>query len=433
MNKTIRAALCILVGAAILIVSAVIDHRTSQGPWQSGFAFIGPANDIPGLVQFVEYLPPAADSQFTEWSSHKILFIDFDDNDWASILAEGEVPDPEKREALAGSLCGPEEIVVNGETYRVTGRLHRVVGSLSTVYLIPFDAAVTDSLIRNNEGNQGFYLRKTQLPFPEDNFEWPEDVSPLFPHHSIAMPTSLSFAVLAGLALTLYGAAVLQWSAVLWLHRISNAFDGLVTAGRKHPQLFRFVLTLNYTTFLYMMFAGILFPQANLAATQWAFEQFSDGALKELGQAYDDGNIPLAAWETFRNNFIVQTVILAAIPSLFIPLFGVGKTLLSLIVVGFPMAPVWTGGALPMTFHWITIALELQAYILVSFGVSVYTVRAWKALVVAFREPDDELPSAKDEFLFGFEALASATMYACLALAIGALYEAVTLIVLRPG
>jgi hypothetical protein len=66
----------------------------------------------------------------------------------------------------------------------------------------------------------------------------------------------------------------------------------------------------------------------------------------------------------------------------------------------------------------------------VSFGICVYTVRAWKALNVSLREPDDEVPSASTEFRFGFEALASATMYACLTLAIGAIYEAITLIAL---
>ena len=430
MNKPLRAVCCVILGVAIIVVSAFIDLRATQGPWRDGFAFVGPSPELPELVPFVEYQPPAAESQFAGWSSQKILFIDFDEREWSSLVAEGKALDLGKHEALAGALCDLDEIDVNGQTYRVTGRMHRDVGGLSAAYVIPFDGEVTDALLIRGMASEGFYARDPQQQFSDPDYQWPEDVSPLFLHSTIPMPTGVPFAVLAGLALTLYGAAVLQWHAVLWLHRVSNAFDGLVTAGREHPRLFRFVHSLNYSVFLYVMFAGILSPQANLSASQWVFEAFSEGSLKDLTQAYLDRNIPLAAWETFRNNFIVQTVIMSSIPSLFIPLFGVGKTLLSLAIVGFAMAPVWSGGALPMTFHWVTIALELQAYILVSFGICVYTARACKALVVLLREPDDDVPNALTEFRFGFEALASATMYACLTLAIAALYEAITLIAL---
>lgn len=438
MSKPLRAAVCVFAGVAIMVISAVIDFRASQGPWRDGFAFIGPAPDLPNLVPFVEYRPPAADFQFKSWSPLKILFIDFSESDWKSILAEGEIPKPGEGEALAGVLCRPEKIVVNGETYRVTGRVRRDAAGFSTAYLIPHDAAVIESLAKKDgtagladaRTRTGFYDRDARRRMSEPDFEWPEDVGPLFVHDAVPMPPGVPFLVLAGLALTLYGAAVLQWRLVLWLHRVSGAFDGLVAACREHARLFRFVHMLNYSVFLYVMLAGILAPQANLAASEWVFKAFSEGSLKELGKAYIDGNVPLAAWETFRNNFIVQTFLMSTLPSLLVPLFGVGKTLLSLAVVGFAMAPVWSGGAEPMTFHWLTIALELEAYILVSFGICVYTARAWKAIVVGLREPDEEVPSARTEFRFGFEALASATMYACLALAIAAIYEAVTLIAL---
>jgi len=430
MSRPLRAVFCVVAGIVVIFSAAVIDFRGSQGPWRDGFGFTGPMPDEPGLVPFLEYQPPVTEAQFSDWSSHKILFIDFDDRDWSSIIAEGEIPKPGERTALAGVLCGPEAITIRGETYRVTGRIHRDVGGLSTAYLIPNAASVTGAWLGTDLVRDGFYDPEARRRMSDPDFSWPEDVDALFVHDAVPMPPGVPYLVLIGLALTLYGAAVLQWSGVIWLHRISNAFNGLVIASREHPRLFRFVHTLNYSAFLYVMVLGILAPQANLTASQWVFEQFSEGALKELGQAYLDGNVPLAAWETFRNNFVVQTFLLATLPSLLIPLFGVGKTLLSLTLVGFAMAPVWSGGAEPMTFHWLTIALELEAYIIVSFGICVYTLHVWKTCVVFLRGSEDDPSSALSEFRFGFEALASATMYACLVLAIAAIYEAVTLIAL---
>ncbi len=434
MNRLLVAAVSVVAGAALLVASAAIDYRTSQGEWRDGFAFIGPEPDLDGLIPFVEY-QPAISGQGLRRSMHRILFIDFDDADWHSILAEGAIPDPAKHEALAGVLCSDDEIDVDGETYRVTGRLHRTAGGLSTAYLIPlngrtFDPANEDKPlgIGNSRTREGFYDRDAQRRTSESDFEWPEDVEPLFVHDAVPMAAGLPYAVIAGLALTLYGAAVLQWRLVLWLHRVSGAFNGLVTASREHPSLFRFVHTLNYSAFFYVMLAGTMSPLANLAASQWVFEMFSEGALKELGQAYLDGNVLLAAWATFHNNFIVQTVLLAALPSLVIPLFGVGKTLVSLVVVGFAMAPVWSGSTDAMTFHWITITLEIQAYIIVSFGICVYTLEAGRALFTLIGGLDGEEPSTSQGFRFGFETLVSATMYACLALAVAAMYEAVTLI-----
>ncbi len=436
MIKLLRAVFCVIAGFAILVACAVVDYRTSQGAWRDGFAYIGPAPDLDGLIPFVEY-QPAVGSQPSRSSMQRILFIDFDDADWQSIVAEGEVPDPDKPEALAGILCNEDEIEVDGEMFRVTGRVHRTASGFSTTYLIPlndrqFDAADDDEPkgMLGSRTRTGFYDREARQHASDTGFEWPEDVEPLFVHDAVPMPTGVPYAVMVGLALTLYGAAVLQWQTVLWLHRISGAFNGLVTASHEHSRLFRFVLLLNYSTFFYVMLAGVLLPLANLAASQWVFEIFSEGALKELGQAYMDGNIPLAAWETFRNNFVVQTFLLSSLASTIIPLFGVGKTMLSLVVVGFAMAPVWSGTIDALTFHWVTIALELQAYIIVSFGICVYTLEAWRAIVTLMRGYDGEAPSTSRGFRWGFEVLASATMYACLALAIAAVYEAVTLIAL---
>lgn len=396
----------------------------------SGFAYTGPLPDVPGLIPFVEYRPQRTESQ-QSLSSQKILFIDFSNDDWVSLLAEGAIPKPGSREAMAGVLCDSDEIVVRGETYRVTGRMRRDVGGLSMVYAIPFDNAVTDPLLNTDLAKEGFYDKETRDRTPMPESERTEGIEPLFVHYAVPMPPGLPYVVLTGLALALYGAAVLQWHLVVWLHRVTGAFNGMVIAAREHPRLFRFVLSMNYSVFLYVMLAGILAPQANFAASQWVFETFSEGALKELGQAYNDGNIPLAAWKTFHNNFIVQTVLMSTLPSLLIPLAGVGKTLLSLTVVGFAMAPVWAGGASAMTFHWITIALELQAYILVSFGICVYTHQIWRVVVRHFQGEDEEEDATTPRgFRYGFETLASATMYACLALAIASIYEAVTLILL---
>lgn len=426
-----RAVACVMAGAIILFVCGVIDSRSAENPLRDGFAFVGPVPDWTAAVPFVEaVVPPEPDAPLG--AMFRVLLIEFEDSDWEAILADGRAPRVGEREALAGVLCDAESFEVGGETYTVTGRIRREAACFSTAFAVPYDESAADALLANARGRRGFYDQEARSRVMDDDFELSEDVEALFVHDAVPMAAGLPFALLGGLALTLYGGAVLQWAFVQWLHKKTGGYDGLVGAQRKYPVLFRYVLTLNYAAFVIVMAIGLLMPHANLAASRWVFEVFSEGDLKELGRAYIEGNIPLAAWETFRNNFIVQTFIMSTLPSLLVPLFGVGKTLLSITVVGFAMAPVWSGGAAPMIFHWVTIAVELQAYILVSFCICVYTLHVLRTFDAA-RKHEDGSPSPWLEFRFGFEALASATMYACLALAVGAIYEAVTLIAFGLG
>jgi hypothetical protein len=430
MTGPIRAAVCLAVGVGIMAACAAIEQRASQGSWRTAYPFLGPMPDWPEAIP-LRAVDLVANSE--TWATERVLFIDFEPDEWESLTAAGEVPTPGEREALAGVLCREETFDVAGVTYTVTGRMPRDAAGLSMAYVVPFeDADKIDAEAVEAGIEDGFFMRQVERGGlnEERAREFSEDVQPLVVHDGVPMVAGLPILMLAAMALVLYGSAALQWSALSLLRQKTGAFASLFDAAGDHPAIFRNMLQINYGAFLAAMLIGVLTPRANLAVSQWVFEMFSEGGLKELGAAYMDGNIPLAAWRTFQNNFVLQSLIMAAIPSLLIPLWGVGKTLLSLTVVGFAMAPAWSSGTWQLTFHWITIVIELQAYILVSFGICVYTKQTFEAIRLGLRGTGDEEISPVGEFGRGINVLTSATVYAFFALAIAAVYEAVTLILI---
>jgi hypothetical protein len=188
------------------------------------------------------------------------------------------------------------------------------------------------------------------------------------------------------------------------------------------PRLFTGLHAGLYGLLFCSMLAGLANPLANYRMVRVLSTVFSEGDLSHVGQAYESGNILLAAWATFYNNFIVQTLLMtfgiSVVP--FAP--GLLKTALSFALVGFVMAPVWAGAAGGLTYHSITMVLELEAYIVACFAVVVWPLR----LVDGLRTDALHLHVRRAAHVVGGAVLLSALM-----LAIAALYEAVTLITFR--
>jgi len=86
------------------------------------------------------------------------------------------------------------------------------------------------------------------------------------------------------------------------------------------------------------------------------------------------------------------------------------------------MAPLWSGMAWMFSFHSITMTLELEAYIIAC----VIVVYFWRRVIAGLRDKE-LLPCV----IQGFRALGSGIMLTGTMLAIAALYEAATLILLR--
>ena len=170
------------------------------------------------------------------------------------------------------------------------------------------------------------------------------------------------------------------------------------------------------------MAAGVLLPRATWNAMHFTRSVFSEGALGHIGRAYASGNILWATLATLHQNYLVGTCLYSALPSLVFPFAGLFKNLLSFGFVGFVMTPLWTGSAAQNTYHSITLTLELEAYVVVTFAVCalpIRVVRGWQSGEWA------------TQYLAGLRIIVGAVALAGIMLTIAAVYEATTLILLH--
>ena len=118
--------------------------------------------------------------------------------------------------------------------------------------------------------------------------------------------------------------------------------------------------------------------------------------------------------------FVTATLVWNIGISLVIPFIGLFKTAISLGLVGFAMAPVWSDTFAGYTYHSITMGLELEAYILATFSIVVYALHFFRGIVRG---------NLLHEWGQGFQTVFGSAFIAGALLAAAALYEAVTLIV----
>ena len=146
---------------------------------------------------------------------------------------------------------------------------------------------------------------------------------------------------------------------------------------------------------------------------------FSDGDLAYIGEAYLSGDIIAAANATWMNNYVVQTLGMTLLPSIIPLALGMFKTLASLAVVGFAMAPAWMGMSATLIFHSGTMVLELEPYIIAAYVSALWPVWFIKGL------RDGNLWSRTRQWLglaIAIALLAGVVLYAA------GLYEGATLI-----
>ena len=183
---------------------------------------------------------------------------------------------------------------------------------------------------------------------------------------------------------------------------------------------------LLYVLFFYAMLAGFLLPEANYEVIHYVTDVFSkSGDLGYIGDAYASRDILRAALATFDNNYVQQTLVMTFLLSLSgIPL-GVLKTLGSFLLAGLALSPIWVDGASGYVFHSATMALEFEGYIIACFAVLVWTIRVYRTLTVS--------GGRLREFGGGIAVLFAAALASGMVLAVAALYEATTLILLVRG
>jgi hypothetical protein len=180
---------------------------------------------------------------------------------------------------------------------------------------------------------------------------------------------------------------------------------------------------LLYGLFFLSMLPALVYPFISVWMQEFIGQVFSEkGSLDYVGEAYASGDIAGAAFATWLNNYIVQTVGLTFALSLVIPLAGVLKTAASFAFAGLGITPIWSGMPGMLTYHSITMVLELEAYIYACVAVCAFWTRLIRGLAA---------PATARAAGAAAKSLGSATLLAGLMLGVAAAYEAATLILLR--
>ncbi len=311
-----------------------------------------------------------------------VLAMPLDDETGRAVLEWGRLPEPGKPEVLAGPLCRFDEFELDGETFRVVGGLQRGSSGFALTYVLPEHEDIRRYFSSESGATTGWFD--------------PRGIETLNSGEVAEDALDESAVVHGGPALTAPGVTVLSSLAILvvtvggvLVHlRLFRAFGTrwaifrpICRAFARHRRLFYALNGLNFGLFFALMGLALAYPLWNLRLVMLFAEVFTEGDLSSIGQAYMSGNIPLAAWETFWQNYVMQTVLLSVLPSLVVPFFGVAKNALSIGLAGFGIAPVWVGSAGQFSYHSITVVLELEAYTIASFIVTLYPVYLLKALV----------------------------------------------------
>lgn len=426
-------------GLVLLAVAAVLDAQArSHAPWP-GALFVSdgrplwdgavpiqarrvPLNNFPAQEELAleardrlpreQYL--ALGLNKTEW----LLSVEMPVERFEPLLASGRLPRPGRPEVLAGVYCRANRIQVEDAQFEVVGRLKRGVGGLYSAYILPANM-VWDGLLMHTASWGWLDPEGRQHLLDQD------DPGALAKEHDIQggiapVPPVVTFLSIAGLMVVALGGGLLHWAFfVSRAQRRTGWFVPLYREVAAHPRLVRFMHVFLYGGLFLLMVVGFLFPMGNVIAQEYIGHAFTEGELGYVGRAYESGNIPLAAAATWVNNYLLQTVALTIGLSVIVPFLGVLKAWASFAGAGFGMTPLWSGMSGMLIFHSITMVLELEAYVFACVTVVLFWMKVYRCV------------RAGERIMEAASLLFAGTVISGVMLAIAALYEAATLILLR--
>lgn len=470
-----------LFGAAVLILvlaAIVEEHLLAPEPWARGLVcldgetppppdalavrarIVAREHPVPGdrELRLLHDWAVASDnvSGFRADTPELVVAVALPRGDLVPLLASGRLPEPGAPEALAGDLARDDPFALAGQPFTVVGRLRRNVSGFLFSYLILDDPALDAAFPDDGATVEGwahpsgldFLSAEAWVEGEDDPVEGggtapvavgeetggtskEEDPAARVPYwqggETRAVPLT-AWAGFAGLLLVALSGCIAhtrlcrRWAATLPEgHFFLPLFGEVAARPRLWAGMHAVLYALLFAAMLLMMSRPLLAHRfsAYIAAV------FSGGGLEHVGRAYASGNVLEAAWFTWKNNFLEQTVLNTVLLSLFPLALGAVKNAFTFLLVGAGMAPVWVGRSGTYAFHVVTMVLELEVYALASFAVT-----AWALRVLAFfRKPE---PAAFWGLLTGVRVLGGTILYAGLVLAAAALYEAVTLISATP-
>ncbi len=382
-----------------------------------------PLSNFPSIERAKSDMQRAgADAMIEEFGLEKterIIAIDTPDSTFVELLEWGSLPTRGEPEVLAGVMTRLNDFEIGETSFRVVGGLKRTAGGLHFSYVLPRDAnaAYIDETWTSGWLDQDGITKFSELEPEDDALEEMPVVGGMIP-----IERWRSIAIVVALILVAIGGALVQ---LRLFARLQGRKAGVLSSGFAAIAQARAGLVLLHLL-LYGVVFGAMFlaigkPVIHLYLAEIVAREFTEGGLKHVGNAYFSGNIPLAALMTFGNNFVLQTVAFTVLPSLLIPFWGVFKSAISFGVAGLALAPIWAGNASRFVYHSITMTLELEAYVLATYGVCLFAVAVIHSV---FRD------DAKTSIFQSLKIAGSLTVLSGLMLAVAAVYEAVTLIML---
>ena len=356
-----------------------------------------PENDP--LFQAMEQLRDieGAETVLEIFQPEHILALELDEEALQPLLLDGRLPEPGQPELLAGPLARFDAFTLDSVEFTVVGRLKPAVSGFVFAYLLPLHEGVAEHFTEAVGATEGSLLLDGMDRIDEVSalLESPADTAAVDAVETSTAPAPrpevlggqaptrplYAMGVFLGLVMVALGGAVAHQRLFLrWKEHAPEVFQGILQETLRLRGLFVGMHALFYGIFFGSMLFGLSAPLLNYWIIHYIGSMFRDGALSYIGDAYASGDILMASLTTFYNNYVVQTLLLTFALS-FPPLaLGVLKTVLSFLIVGFAMAPHWIGTASGMTFHSITIALELEAYIVACFAVVAWATRLFSMM-----------------------------------------------------
>ncbi|MCX5771890.1 MAG: hypothetical protein NTZ09_16690 [Candidatus Hydrogenedentes bacterium] len=430
-----------LSGVMLLALLALLDAQAQEPQvWGNALLYAGPLpipedeQIIPVLMrQMPEPRSPLLDGfEETSQGREAVQKLQLDKGEWVvllpvsddvlkTLLADGRIPARGRFEALAGDLARGASFEIDGHEFKVVGRLQRGVGGLGFAFVVPDDETYRPLFTPDLGATTGWLdligrERLATMP-AEQREQFPETVGP-----SARAGKGVAAGVVLGLVLVALGGSVTYYRIFMRMAaRGVGGAQGMLEDVRDRPGLFWGMHVLLYGVLFLMMLLAVKYPVAAMRIEHYVGEELSKGSLRHIGEAYASRDVVLAAVMTFAHNYFLATLLYTFVLSLVIPFGGVLKNLLTFMVVGFAMSPLWLGSAWGMSFHSITMAVELGAYIVASFAVAVLWIRVVQGL---------SRGQFWSQLVRGLQTVWGAALISGAMLAVAALYEAASLILL---
>jgi hypothetical protein len=346
---------------------------------------------------------------------------------FADALAWGRLPEPGKPEILAGDLATGDTVNIPPVTFEVVGQLQCGTPVFANTYILPAHAHFRALFGPGDTDRQVWLDVEGRERLQELAVDDPDALALIGDVEATArmQPNSALGAIFA-LALMAVGGSLSQYRLlrIAGLRRAPFFLRRILLDWAERPKLAFFIHFVLYGAFFAAMAAALMQPRLNLQMYEWTRYMFSEGELGYVGAAYDSGNIFAATGATFFHNYAVATVLAGMLPSLFFPFWAFLKNIMSFGLAGFVLAPLWVDSVVGYTYHGITMVLELEAYVVASFASVMFVVHIAQGI---------RLARVGEGIGKGFATMATAVVLIGIMLAVAALYEATTLILIGGG